>query len=151
LRTACDLIKLHGVLVSETGCWLWTKGKYRDGYGTIWFRGKNWRAHRYFYTVIIGEIPPRKHLLHVCDVPACVNPSHLFVGTNKDNVNDKVTKKRQARWETSGRAKLTNDNVRDIRHMILSGDRVVDIAAKFSVSQCNISHIKNGKSWRGFV
>lgn len=86
------------------GCWLWSGTRTRDGYGSFW--GGEWRknrkhspimvlAHRWSYQQEIGEIPDGICVLHRCDEPSCVRPSHLFLGTQADNVADCVTKERR--------------------------------------------------------
>lgn len=76
--------------VTECGCWIWMRGATGDGYGS--FRGM--RAHRYSWQMQYGEIPPDMDVLHRCDVPLCVNPDHLFLGTHTDNMRDKIAKGR---------------------------------------------------------
>lgn len=76
------------------GCWLWTGTRITDGYGSISFRQKIWSTHRLAWTLVNGLIPVGLHVLHHCDVRACANPAHLFLGTNADNVRDRVDKGR---------------------------------------------------------
>jgi hypothetical protein len=80
------------------GCWLWTGGKADHGYGTFWFNGRLTRAHRFAWTTFCGVIPAGSLVLHRCDTPACVNPSHLFLGSQSDNMTDCSTKGRVARF-----------------------------------------------------
>jgi hypothetical protein len=94
------------------GCWLWvsrigrTSGGKRQQlsrvrrkvYGHATFGGRRWAAHRLVYTLLIGEIPIDAILLHSCDIPACVNPAHLTLGTIEDNVRDMLGKGRGA-WQ----------------------------------------------------
>lgn len=98
--------------VSGTGCWLWTGRLNHKGYGTVTFRGKSWQAHRAMYADRVSEIPAGLLVLHRCDVRACVNPEHLFTGTNQDNMSDMVAKGRQARGEyLSARIPITDRHV----------------------------------------
>lgn len=76
-----------------SGCWIWTKG-LQHGYGSLRVGRRNWRAHRYSWTLKYGKIPMGLHVLHHCDTPACVNPKHLFTGTHTDNMQDKLAKGR---------------------------------------------------------
>ncbi len=79
-----------------SACRLW-QGTFRDGYGRLRFKGKKKNAHVWAWEVKHGPIPPGKQVLHYCDVRACINTEHLFLGTNADNVADKVQKGRQAK------------------------------------------------------
>ena len=74
-------------------CWEWTAGKIR-GYGSIFYNGKTHKAHRISWKIHFGKIPKDMCVLHECDNPSCVNPSHLFLGTHKDNSDDKIQKGR---------------------------------------------------------
>lgn len=77
------------------GCWIWTGTRDKAGYGKINRAGKNYRAHRFFYSFFKGEIPKGLLVCHSCDVPSCVNPDHLWVGTHSDNQNDAYKKGRK--------------------------------------------------------
>jgi hypothetical protein len=81
------------------GCWLWTGGKFRRGYGAFKRRGPDGRfqqqkAHRVSYEWLVGPVPDGLCVLHTCDNPPCVNPAHLFLGTNLDNSEDRRVKGR---------------------------------------------------------
>ena len=73
-------------------CWEWIAGK-SHGYGVFWINGKLLRAHRVAWSIYNGGIPEGLLVLHKCDNPACVNPDHLFIGTQQDNVDDMITKR----------------------------------------------------------
>lgn len=75
-----------------TGCWEWTKAKDQQGYGKIYFKGKDWRAHRLAWTAYRGEIPDGLDVLHHCNCTTCINPAHLFLGDQQDNIDDLLTK-----------------------------------------------------------
>lgn len=81
-----------------SGCWLWTGSKRSEmGYGNVKIASRSFAAHRVSWEIVYGPIPPQLKVLHQCDVPACVNPDHLFLGTDKDNHQDKVSKGRH--WQ----------------------------------------------------
>ena len=86
------------IKVDARGCWIWQGSKTRDGYGVmVIHRGKQHRAHRVSYALHRGPIPPGALVCHSCDVPLCINPAHLFLGTPKDNVADALAKGRRNR------------------------------------------------------
>jgi hypothetical protein len=127
------------------GCWLWTGAKDYDGYGQISVSGKSARAHRVSYEDKHGTIPLGAVLCHHCDNPSCINPDHMFLGTNADNVADKISKGRQARGEVQGSAKLTADKVLAIRAAKTMTQRA--LAKQYGVSQGQIYNVRSGKHW----
>ena len=86
------------------GCWIWNAATKTTGYGVFRFNGKTVTASRMSYLLYKGEIPDGLHVLHTCDNPLCVNPDHLFLGTNKDNVEDRKSKNRRV-----GRLKVVDE------------------------------------------
>lgn len=78
----------------NTGCYLWPLGTTTDGYGVFQLRGRKMYAHRWSYLVAFGHLPEGVLVLHKCDTPACVNPDHLFLGSQKDNMDDASNKGR---------------------------------------------------------
>lgn len=78
----------------NSGCWLWTGTVSSFGHGNVRIRGKLYQPHRLAWEEANGPIPPGLWVLHRCDVPSCCNPDHLFLGTNRDNMVDMVTKGR---------------------------------------------------------
>src|SRR6187455_1405138 len=101
----------------DTNCWEWTGHKLPKGYGRIGKDGKLYQTHRLAYELARGPIPQGMHVCHHCDNPSCINPDHLFVGTNADNHADKIAKDRQAkpRGIKNAAAKLNEADVRAIR------------------------------------
>src|SRR3990167_242163 len=135
------------------GCWLWQGVITRLGYGQIG-RGiripKTISAHRAAWILNRGPIPDGLCCLHHCDCPRCVFVGHLFLGTQKDNKRDCMNKSRHARGETSGRAKLSEQEVIEIINFFKSGNcnGVRRLGRKYGVNHGTISRIKNGFNWR---
>ena len=153
VRTAEEVRKFieANSLVSDTGCWVW-QGKFATtGYGQLeWNRPGVRRltgAHRVSYTTFKGE-PGSLHVCHTCDNRACVNPDHLFLGTNADNRADMVAKGRQARGVDQKLHKLTEDQVLEVRRLVAGGMTHVDVASIYGVHRSNVGYICQGKTWR---
>lgn len=87
---------LYNIKKDKNGCWVWQKSLSKKGYGNLYFNRKTLKAHRESYRLFNGEFDNKLHVLHKCDNPSCVNPEHLFLGTNLDNVEDRVKKGRSA-------------------------------------------------------
>lgn len=102
---------------AENGCWEWN-GHTRYGYGFFWFNGKDIRAHRYSYEKFVGKIPRGMFVCHKCDNKKCVNPEHLFIGTEKDNTQDSIEKNRfrpkEYRHKSTYDKRLPKDKVIEI-------------------------------------
>lgn len=137
----------------SNGCWNWTAGE-NDDYGVFHGHdGKNWIATRYAWWLIRGEkIPTELNLCHNCpggDNPKCVNPDHLFVGTDADNVHDMMRKgKMRARGESSGQARLKHDQVIAIRLLYVRNFfGYYRLARLFKISQGEVRHIIIGETW----
>lgn len=131
--------------IPESGCWIW-EGALVDGYGAIDDEaGNGKRAHRVSWELQYGTIPQGAQVLHRCDIRCCVNPAHLFLGSNKDNIVDKVNKKRCAKGEVHSRAKLTNAQVRSI----YTDTRPIKvIAEEHGVIYGTVYAIKHGYNWK---
>lgn len=134
-------------LGSPNECWEWLAHRNHTGYGTFRLNGKEQKAHKASYQLNVGAIPEGMCVCHHCDNPSCINPAHLFLGTQVDNVADRDAKGRQAKLkgENNGRAKLTDADVLAIRDSGLSQN---EIAAEYGVSQTVVSNIKIRKSWK---
>lgn len=129
----------------KSGCWIWIGSRLASGYGRIWCSGKIRLAHRVSYEIHRGPITGDLQVCHHCDNPSCVNPEHLFIGTNAENVADKVAKGRQAMGSGNGQAKLSMADVAYIRSMPMVSD--TKLAARFDVNRSQIWRIRSGKKW----
>jgi HNH endonuclease len=126
------------------GCWLWQGAPGRGGYGVIKVDSyASMYAHRFSYELANGPIPEGLDVLHRCDVPLCVNPSHLWLGTPVDNMTDMMKKGRCTY------AKLTPDKVVEIRRLYATGDYPqTELAKQFGVNQMSISNVVTRRSWK---
>lgn len=138
------------------GCWIWQKACLPDGYGHCRVNGRTVRTHRVSYEAFIGPIPAGMHVLHKCDVPACVNPDHLFLGTHQDNMRDAAKKQRhymqrhpekstlrnhEWRGEKSPRAKLTDAQAAEIKE---SRAKIREICERYGISKATVDRIRAG-------
>lgn len=128
-------------------CWNWTGAINSDGYGS-WVRDKGDKTHRVAWRLANGPIPDGSHVLHRCDNRRCVNPDHLFLGTNADNVADKMAKGRHARGEATPAARLTEADVRAIRNDPRDN---ATIGREYGVTTTTIWQIKHRKRWQHVV
>ncbi len=134
----------------KNSCWICTSHvPNSEGYCDIRRNGKNLKAHRYIYELYNGSIPEGLHVLHKCDVRNCINPEHLFLGTNADNVADKMAKGRCKTGceERHWKAKLTRNDVIKIKTQLLHLSNQ-EIANMFGVKKHAISMIRCGRNWK---
>jgi hypothetical protein len=129
----------------DNGCWQWRSHTDKDGYGILYGNNKNIRAHRLSYEIHHGAIKEGMIICHHCDNPGCVNPDHLFAGTQKDNAQDALNKGRHYTGEKNGRSKLTKEIVKEILVSDLNGQQLAD---KFGVTRATINRVKRGESWQ---
>jgi hypothetical protein len=149
-------MNLAGVDVSAgpSGCWPWTRGRDKDGYGKLAYGSmhnrKHVRAHRVVWELFYGEIIPGHWVLHRCDNPPCVNPMHLWLGTPSQNTRDCLSKnrRRSARGESNGQAKLTAEQVLKIRERYAAGERRQHIADELGVSWGLVNLIVTRRRWK---
>ena len=125
-------------------CWIWIANKNKKGYGRIWEGGRNFFSHRMSWWLAFGDIEGDLRVLHKCDNPSCVRPSHLYLGTHADNGADKARKGRAARGEKNGNRKLRNEDVYIIRK---SKDSAKQLAHAFGMHVTQIYNIRKRKQW----
>lgn len=129
-------------------CWVWQGGRNKAGYGQMRIGKPQFGAHRIAYFLATGVNPVALNVCHKCDNPPCCNPSHLFLGTTKDNRHDCIEKGRWPCADMIGslnpNAILTETEARIIRHSKASGK---SLAARYGISESLVSGIKTGKLW----
>jgi len=135
------------IINNENGCWEWAANRYPKGYGCFKLNGKSNVAHRISYEIHVGKIQDKMVICHKCDNPCCVNPDHLFMGTQKQNLLDRDIKGRSIIGEKNGRCILNEKDIPIIKSLLLEKVDQRDIAKQFGVAQTTISSIKLNKSW----
>ena len=167
---------LNRIKKLNSGCWIWQGYLDKDGYGKLQINNKRDRAHRWSYKIFKKDVSKDILICHHCDNPSCVNPNHLFSGTQKDNMQDavkknrmscgekhfskinpqlvsrgkkhsKIMKKVSAKGEKHCRAKLTEKQIKEIRRLCqFKGNK--EISELFDVSRSLIEKIKYRKIWK---
>jgi hypothetical protein len=136
--------------VDENGCWIWRGAVNGEGYGSNRRGGKTVRMHREYYKHFNGEIPDGLQVCHECDVPRCVNPNHLFIGTNLENAHDRDRKGRTIlppRGELHNKAKLTRAQVVEARRLWKCGQSIRGLARMYGLHHKSMSKALKGESW----
>lgn len=135
--------------MQPSGCWEWTGARDRAGYGLIWISNQRIPAHRWAAALVYG---PNDDLfvLHHCDNPPCVNPAHLRYGTLADNIADMVSRGRlvNPRGEENGNARLTAEDVRQIRALHMDGEPFSRLAVIYKISGTHARDVCEGKYWK---
>lgn len=138
-----DFFRARLLASPDVDCILWNGKKDKNGYGLVKLslggRQYEWFAHRVSYRINKGEMSPTLQVRHTCDVPACINPDHLLLGTAKDNTNDMLER------GGMGMTHLTEDQVREIHEM---RGTYREIGKKYGVSASAVSLIKAGTTWK---
>lgn len=129
--------------------WLWIGNTDNFGYGRFSINGnKRERSHRYSYILTYGSISNNLCVLHKCDIPNCVKPNHLFLGTRLSNSIDARSKRRFAIGNNIKSTKLSEQDIKEIRSLIKDGYTLVYIAKRFGVVHSTIHCIKAGITWK---
>lgn len=140
-RTIEEKFNKHVTKHDANKCWDWKGAICKDGYGKLYDAG-NWRrAHRISYKLFIGPIPEGFLVCHRCDNRICVNPAHLFIGTDEDNMIDKVKKGRHS-------YKLFEKDILEIRKRCSEGGVKTELAKEFGVTAGYIGHIAHRRLWK---
>ena len=146
-RTDAEWQKRFFEQVDQRGeCWRWLGSTNEEGYGHFYSRIEGeifWRAHRYSYRLHKGPIAKGLIVCHSCDNPWCVNPEHLWVGTDEENMRDTAIKGRR-RGAKNGNAKITEDDVRAIRK---STETTYVLGERYGLHPSTIGNIRNRKKW----
>lgn len=145
---------LNGVKINQaTECWEWQKHINNKGYGKLTVLGRGVYAHRLIYKLCIGDVSKNNLVMHKCDNPKCINPNHLKLGSQADNMKDCYVKGRSKlkpqsfKKEKNPQAKLIQSQIIKIKEMLNLGCTQQSIADDFNISQAQISNIKRGKQW----
>ncbi len=168
---------LRYIKKQDSGCWEWTGCIHHTGYGVIQFKSIQHRVHRLMYQLFVGYIPEGFFVCHKCDNPKCCNPTHLFIGTPKENSEDMVKKGRALfgdrnpsriyperrprgnnHWTKlkpayllvgckNPKAKLSEEDVLEIRRLRNKGKKIKYLSIRFGVSETNIKDIIYRKTW----
>ena len=162
--TTKDIARFWSKVDKSGDCWLWIdKYRFRNGYGYFGVNHKGFRSHRVAYMLTYGPIPEGLCVCHHCDCPDCVRPEHLFIATDEQNKADMFAKGRHARGDRHGThtqphkvtrgedchaAKLTAQDVLDIRQRYINGDGPRMLARQYGVARTNIQRIVRGKCWK---
>jgi hypothetical protein len=134
---------------NKTECWNWVKYK-QEGYGYIGFNKSIHLTHRVSYFIFIGPFDEKLKVCHRCDNPSCINPQHLFIGTQKDNVQDCIIKKRFNRQinikkgEQNPACRISDAMVSEVFNKLKSGIKQCLIAKEYGIGDSSVSRIKRG-------
>lgn len=159
LATPIDRVMSRIERITETGCWIFMGAVNDCGYGIVGKGGRgsgNDRAHRITYSHFTGQIPDGMFVCHHCDVPACCNPDHLFIGTNQDNVRDMRRKGRGSNPPRNSHvigaahpgSKLSELDVIDIRRRREAGETLQSIADRYAISNPYVLSIVRRQAWK---
>ena len=141
---------LAKVIKRDDGCWEWTAGRHPAGYGKFTAEKTSVTAHRFSFAMHHGKEPGSLNVCHACDNPWCVNPAHLFLGTQQENIADKYKKGRERHLygDDNPHSRLTTEQVQQIRICLAAGMQGRELCRLFGVRPMAISNIKNGRLWK---
>lgn len=139
---------------NANGCWIWQRALagYPHKYGVFYLNGVRTKAHRYAYERVYGPIPAGLAICHTCDMPECVNPAHLFAGTQQDNMRDARAKGRQTAngfaRSVKGAPFISQEVLNSVRVDLANGMRSCDAARKYNLSDQHVYRIKHRLIWK---
>ena len=141
---------LSHIDIKENGCWEWNRSRHKQGYGHFGYKMKTLLAHRVSWMIFKGELSHDIYVCHKCDNPPCVNPDHLFLGTNRDNIIDSIEKGRKdpPKGEKNGSSQLSEENVIEIRRLYEIGENQKSLAKKFKTTRGHIGNIVHRRCWK---
>jgi hypothetical protein len=136
--------------IDSNGCTKWLGTKTQAGYPWLVYMFKQYYAHRVIAAIAAGRksLKRTEHVCHRCDNPGCITPGHLFIGSPADNMRDCRVKKRHAFGERNGHAKLTKDEVMELRRLHKCGVKQRILASRYSINQQSVSEIALRKTWK---
>ena len=144
-----DRLRFVGWTETPNGCREWAGSRFGNGYGRLPVDNTTIGAHRASYEAWVGPIGEGLLVRHKCDNPPCINPDHLETGTNKDNMQDMVSRGRSAhlQGEACAQAKLSNKDVIEIRRLYETGLTQTEIGPMFGTTNKNVHEIVHNKTW----
>ena len=145
-----DVTRFWSKVWKGDGCWSWCAGKYPEGYGSFWFKGKSVGAHRFSWMLHNNsDIPKGLFVCHSCDNKWCVRPNHLFLGTILENNQDSTRKNRRSRGTSRPASRLNEASVLEIRGIYREGaSSYRSLAAQYRVTPNTIGQLIRGDTWR---
>lgn len=136
-------------VIIKDGCWDWKGCIEKNGYARLSCRDIKVRhAHTASYLIHIGKVPEGFQVNHLCHNRKCSNPLHLYIGTQQDNMRDKILANRQAKGSKNGNSKLTEYDVKKIKQMLKNGEKIKNVSDIFNVSTTQIRNINDLSQWK---
>lgn len=145
-----DAARLRGnCQVDKNGCWIWIRSCW-NGYGKTILKGKAMQAHRASWKVFVNDIPKGRQVNHKCHVRSCINPSHLYLGDQKQNMEDMklAGRERKLRGSENGSSKLKESDIVQIRDLSKEGSSAKQLAKTFNTCLSNIRQIVSRNTWK---
>lgn len=139
--------EIHRKIILVGSCWVWTGEIRPSGHGRVWWEDEHRAATAVVWELTHGPIYSSYFLLHTCDVPPCVNPDHLYLGTDQNNSDDRLARGRVPRGERNGKAKLTDEKVREIRKLSILGWSDREISRSLKISHMTIGRVLRRGGW----